>query len=416
MAVAATELASFDNRPFFDKALRHGVEQGIISPERLQGIGADFAKGIVQIAHYFGTAHLRPELELALHRMVNLISLYLEDLSGGDLQIAANALRDKTFLSLSKGGSDMLRRLHAMPEPDSTLVAGNPVTPESQRDYLDEKTAANAIRLVDYRAERALRQEKRDLVDFSFWLAKKMGVAVDDIDDAEALIRTAMLVIFVDQAESRMPTRTAFVRLIKAAKSAKARLDENRLEAFVKDAPPEFQQLARRAMDRFIRHDLPQIRMPDNSADKLLHGASGQPYFVNENLDEDVREYDRLVAREWDRVTRGKADDPAVLATVFLFVAAGLAPKASMLLKEAKEIIRLARVSGFDDRAVNAFIDEHAPEADRDDLRRFWSHDLKNEAAAQLADSDPNWPDVHMERALEYLRKTGSPAWKGRRR
>ena len=414
MAFAANELATFDDRPFFDKALRHGVEQGVISPERLQGIATDFAKGIIQIAHYFGTAHLRPELELARHRMVNLISLYLEDLSGGDLQIAANALRDKTFLSLSKGGSDMLRQLHAM--PDSTLVAGNPVTPENQRAYLDEKTAANALPLAEYRAERALRQEKRNLIDFSFWLARKMGAAVDDIDDAEALVRTAMLVIFVDKAELRMPTRTAFVRLVKAAKRATAQFDENRLAAFVKEAPTEFQRLARRAMDRFIRHDLPQIRMPDNSADKLLHGASGQPYFVSENLDEDVREYDRLVAREWDRVTRGKADDPAVLATVFLFVAAGLAPKASMLLKEAKEIIRIVRASGFDDRAVDGFIDEHAPEADRDDLHRFWSHDLRNEAAEQLADNDPNWPDVHMERALEYLRKTGAPAWKGRRR
>ena len=414
MAVAATELATFDDRPFFDKALRHGIEQGIISAERLQGITADFAKGIVQIAHYFGTAHLRPELELARHRMVNLISLYLEDISGGDLQIAANALRDKTFLSLSKGGSDMLRQLHAM--PDCTLVAGNPVTPENQRAYLDEKTAANALPLAEYRAERVLRQEKRNVIDFSFWLAKRMGADVDDIDDADALIRSAMLVIFVDKAELRMPTRTAFVRLVKAAKSAKAPFDKNRLEAFLKEAPIEFQQLARRSMDRFIRDDLPQIRMPQNSADKLLHGASGQPYFVSENLDEDVREYDRLVAREWDRVTRGKADDPAVLATVFLFVAAGLAPKAIMLLKEAKEIIRIVRVSGFDDRAVNGFIDEHAPEADRDDLRRFWSHDLKNEAAEQLADNDPNWPDVHMERALEYLRKTAAPAWKGRRR
>lgn len=414
MVIGATGLATFDDRPFFDKALRYGVEQGIISPERLQGIAADFAKGIVQIAHYFGTAHLRPELEMARHRMVNLIGLYLEDLSGGDLQIAANALRDRPFLSLSKGGSDMLRQLHAI--PDSTLVAGNPVTSENQRAYLDERTAAKAIPLVEYRTERALRQEKQNLINFSFWLAKKMGAAVNEIDDADALIRSAMLVIFIDKAALRIPTRTTFVRLIKAARDAKARFDENRLEAFVKDAPAELQQLARCSMDRFIRHDLPQIRMPDNSADKLLHGASGQPYFINENLDEDVREYDRLVAREWDRVMRGKADDPAVLATVFLFLAAGLAPKASMLLKEAKAIIGIIRASGFDDRAVNRFIDEHAPEAERDDLRRFWSHDLRNEAAEQLADNDPDWPDVHMERALAYLRKTGCAAWKGRRR
>ncbi len=90
-----------------------------------------------------------------------------------------------------------------------------------------------------------------------------MGVSraeVSEIGDAESLIRSAMLVIFVDKAELQLPTRTAFVRLVKAAKSAKATLDENRLDAFIKDAPPQFQRLARRAMQRFINNDLPQIR------------------------------------------------------------------------------------------------------------------------------------------------------------
>ena len=124
MATRLTSLAAFDNRPFFDKALHYGVKQEIISPERLQSIQEEFSKGIVQIANYFGTAHLRPELELALRRMVNLISLYLEDMSGGDMQIAAASLRDKTLLSHSKAGSDMLKRLHAM--PDSTLIDRRP--------------------------------------------------------------------------------------------------------------------------------------------------------------------------------------------------------------------------------------------------------------------------------------------------
>ena len=69
-------------------------------------------------------------------------------------------------------------------------------------------------------------------------------------------------------------------------------------------------------------------------------------YFVSESLDEDVREYDRLVAKEWDRVTRGEADDPAVVATVFFFVATGLPPKASMLLRRPK------KSSAFSGRAV----------------------------------------------------------------
>ena len=410
----ATALTTFDNRPFFDKALRYGVTQGLVTPERLQSIQEEFSKGIVQIANFFGTAHLRPELELALRRMVNLVSLYLEDMSGGDTQVAAASLRDKTFLSHSKAGSDMLKRLHAM--PDSTLVVDRAVSPESQRAYLDGKTAADTISLAEYRSELALRQENQNTIDFAFWLAKKMGVSRDDVDDADSLIRSAMLVFFVDQAELKLPTRTAFVRLIKAAKQAKAKLNEDRLKAFLKEAPTEFQQLARRAMDRFIKRDLPQIRTVSSTADKLLYGESGEGYFVSESLDEDVREYDRLVAKEWDRVTRGEADDPAVVATVFFCVATGLPPKATLLLREAKEVIRVFRTSGFDSQAVTKFVGDHAPEAIREELRKFWKDELKGEAEEQLSDRDPNWPDTHMERALEYLRKTCRVAWKARRR
>lgn len=410
----ATALATFDNRPFFDKALRYGVQQGSLTPGQLQSIQEGFSKGIVQIANFFGTAHLRPELELALHRMVNLISLYLEDMSEGDIQIAAASLRDKTLLSHSKAGSDMLKRLHAM--PDSTLTDRGPVSPESQRAYLDEKTASETISLAEYRAELAIRQENRNTIDFSFWLAKKMGVPRDDVDEADSLIRSAMLVIFVDQAELKFPTRTAFVRLFKSAKQPKARLNEERLKVFLREAPTEFQRLARRAMDRFIELDLPRIRASSSTADKLLYGDSGENYFVSESVDEDVREYDRLVAKEWDRVTRGEADDPAVVATVCFFVATGFPPKSSLLLREAKEIIRVYRTCGFDSQAVIKFVDDHAPEAMREDLQKFWKDELQGEAEEQLSDRDPNWPDTHMERALEYLRKTCRVAWKARRR
>lgn len=413
MATALTALATFDNRPFFDKALHYGVAQQIITPGRLQDLQTEFAKGIVQIANFFGTAHLRPDLELALHRMVNLISLSLEDMSGGDLPIAAASLRDKTLLAHSKAGSDMLKRLHAM--PDSTLIDRGPVSAESQRAYLDQKTA-DTIPLAEHLSELALRQENRNTIDFAFWLAKTMGVSRDDVDDAESLIRSAMLVIFVDQAEFNLPTRTAFVRLFKSAKHPKARLNEVRLKGILREAPTEFQRLARRAMDRFIERDLPRIRAASSTADKLLYGDAGENYFVSESLDDDVREYDRLVAKEWDRVTRGEADDPAVVATVFIFVATGLPPKASMLLREAKEVIAAFRSSGFDSQAVIRFVDDHAPEAIREELQKFWTGELKGEAEEQLSDHDPNWPDTHMERALEYLRKTCRVAWKARRR
>ncbi len=414
MTAALTSLATFDARPFFARALEYGAKQNLVSSETLQKLEEEFSKGIVQIANYFGTAYLRPELELALQRMVSLISLYLEDMSDGSLEQAALSLRDKSLLAHSKAGSDMIKRLHALPE--STLIAGSLVTAESQRYFLDEKTASAPLTLAEYRSELATRQTIQNTIEFAYWLAKKMGAARDDIDDIDMLIRSAMLVLFASPAELKIPTRIEFVRMFKAARQAKTQLDEKRMQAFLKEAPTEFQSLAQRAMARFIDKNLPRIRAASSTADKLLYGESGESYFVRQNLDEDVQEYDRLVAREWNRVTHGEADDPAVVATVFLFIATGLPPKASMLLREGKDIIARFRKQGFDSSAVTRYVDEHAPEAIREDLRESWENDLKRDAEDQLSDTDPEWPDSHMERALEYLRTTCAVTWKARRR
>ena len=413
MATSPTSLAAFDHRPFFDKVLHYGVAQQIIATDRVRSIEQELAKGMVQIANYFGTAHLRPELDLALRRMVKLVSLYLEDVASGDLEFAAQSLRDKTLLSLSKGGSEMLKRLHALPQ--DTVIGGESVSPESQRTYLDEITTSATFTLESYRDELEARRKNQLEIDFSLWLARKMGVSRNDVDDAQALIRSAMLVLFVGKAELTMPSRTGFVRLVKAARAAKAKLDEARLAAFLKNEPTEFQRLTREAMASFIASDLVQLRTSGVSADKLLYGDQAQSYFVNASVDDDVREYDRLVAKQWDRVTRGEADDPAVLASVFLSLATGLPPKASLLLKDAKALTGSFRESGFNSLAVTDFIASNAPEAMREDLQKFWEDDLKREAEQQLADSDPNWPDSHMERAVEYLRTTCRSTWKKKR-
>jgi hypothetical protein len=101
-AVAPSAVALHDARPFFEKALHHGVQHGLINSAKLDAIRADAPKGMVQIARYFGSEYLRPELEKARARLVNLVSLSLEHSSGGDLRRAAEALRDHSLLSRSK--------------------------------------------------------------------------------------------------------------------------------------------------------------------------------------------------------------------------------------------------------------------------------------------------------------------------
>ena len=109
-------ISLYDTRAFFEKALQYGLQHGIINAEKIEAMRVEGPKGMVQIARYFGNEFLRPDLEKARDRMVNLVSLYLEHSCQGDLRQAAESLRDFSLLSRSKGGSDMLKALIAMPQ------------------------------------------------------------------------------------------------------------------------------------------------------------------------------------------------------------------------------------------------------------------------------------------------------------
>lgn len=416
MAHATSAIATVDRRPYLEKAIRFGLQEGILSASRLDSIRQDGPKGIVQIANHFGTAHLRTDLENARERMVNLVSLYLEESSGGDLQLAALALRDKSFLSLSKGGSDLLKMLHAM--PDSTLIGAYNALPEDQKNFLNDKTFAAPLTLKQYRDERELRAACQRQIGLAGWLGKKLGLSKDDLDSvvADTVIRSALLVIFIKEAALEIPGRTGLAKLLQAARKKTAKLDESRFNAFLANGPEDFQQAARAAMSKFVSMIIPALRASDKSADALLHGEAAGDYFVNESIGEEIGEYDQLVAKEWHRVTKGDGDDSNVVATIFLFVATGFAPKASALQREAKEIIQTFRKSGFNSAAVIDYIDAHAPHEMRDELKNLWHEDLRPEAETHLADIDPEMPDSHMERALRYFQKTCQTSWKGRGR
>lgn len=416
MAHATSAIATVDRRPYLEKALRFGLQEGILSPSRLDSIRQDGPKGIVQIANHFGTAHLRTDLENARERMVNLVSLYLEESSGGDLQLAALALRDKSFLSLSKGGSDLLKMLHAM--PDSTLIGAYNALPEDQKNFLNDKTFAAPLTIKQYREERELRAACQRQIGLAGWLGKKLGLSKDDLDSvvADTVIRSALLVLFIKEAALEIPGRTGLAKLLQAARKKTAKLDEARFNAFLANGPEDFQQAARVAMSKFVSTIIPALRASDKSADALLHGEAAGDYFVNESIGEEIGEYDQLVAKEWHRVTKGDGDDSNVVATIFLFVATGFAPKASALQREAKAVIQSFRKSGFNSAAVIDYIDAHAPHEMRDELKNLWHEDLRPEAETHLADIDPEMPDSHMERALRYFQKTCQTSWKGRGR
>ena len=54
-----TAIATVDASPYFERVLRHAVKEGYVDALRLDAIRREGAKGIVQLAAYFGTANLR---------------------------------------------------------------------------------------------------------------------------------------------------------------------------------------------------------------------------------------------------------------------------------------------------------------------------------------------------------------------
>ena len=409
-------IALVDDRPFFEKAVRFGVDRGILSKECLLKIEADAPKGIVQIADHFGTAYLRTELETAVLRMVNLISLYLEDFSNGDLQTAAHSLRDNTLLSHSRGGSEMLKRLHAMPR--DTGLYPRRADPSAQKLFINERTFAFPMSLSSYREEVKQSLANQMQIDFARWLARELKVSQDEFEDfsAEEIIRSAMLVLFVAPKVLEMPTKSQFVKLIETLRKKTFKPTGVALENFLREAPEDFARLARQSMQTFINDFLPDLKSSKKSPDELLHAETQGSFFVRETQDEDIVAYDKLVAKEWVRITKGNADDPSVLATIFLNVATGHTPKSTALLKEAKSIITVFRKQGFDSKAVAAFIDQHAPFEQRDDLKAMWLEDLLPDAEIHLADIDPQMPDTFMDRALKYFKENCVASWKGENR
>lgn len=412
MASVNSSVAVVDDRPFFEKAVRFGLAQGILTPADIARMEADGPKGIVQIADHFGTAYLRTDLESAVARMANLISLYLEDFSNGDLRVAAMSLRDNTLLSHSRGGSEMLKRLHAM--PGETSLHARRVDPLAQKIFVNERSFAFPLSLASYRAQVAQCQANQMRIDFARWLARQLNAKPDECEDysAEEVIRSAMLLLYVGAKTLEMPSKSEFIKLVETLRKKSFKPKSATLDSFLREAPEAFAQMTRQAMQEFVDKALPRLKSLEKSADEILHAEAQGAYFVRDVSEEDVVAYDRLVAKEWVRITKGNGDDPAVLATIFLGVATGHPPKAAALLKEAKSIIAAFRDKGFDSKAVAAFIDENAPYEQREDLKLMWSQDLRPDAEVHLADNDPQMPDAYMDRALKYFKQNCVANWK----
>ena len=394
MQTSQHQVTLFDDRPFFEKALLYGMRNRIIDQEKLASILQDAPKGLVQIADFFGTQYLRPNIEEARARIVNLVSLFLEEGSDGDLDEAARSLRDNSFLSHSRGGSEMLKRLWAMPEDASWGILVKP----SQKEFLAEWSLRS---LADYRQALAQRQVHQLSISTGLWFAEQLGMAAADIStvSADAIVRSAVLVHLSATTPAAIPTAAGLLQMLGVLRDkgvpAKGR---KQLREILASMPEAYREVARRELKRVESEDLPKITDPSRPLNQLLQELEPL-YFMRDFGPEDASLFAVPASEDWQRMTGGKTDDSSLL-TIFVCLAADIPAKPVLSRAAARTLIRKVRKDGFQRLPVLGFIRAYAPYEMQDDLERLWK-EFFPEAQTTLLDA----ADTTLGDALDFLKE-----------
>ncbi len=374
------------------------MQHGIIDQQKIDAIAAEAPKGMVQIARYFGSEFLRPELEKARDRIVNLVSLHLQDASAGDVHLAATLLRDHSLLSRSKAGSDMLKALIVMPQ--NTHFGMNERGGFSDR-HIAQLARWSLASYADYKAELEVRQRVARVVDAALWLADRLGIATDELQDAEpdaeAVIRSALLVMAAKCQE--LPDWVAFEKIIVTLRKKKETAVATAL-ALPNDLPDDYRAVVE-SVRQSVLADLPRLLDARLAVRKLFDQTPAfmGRYFWMEDALSEVGHHDRLRSAAWDKLTQGHGDDGTLL-TLFLCVAAGGSPKTLLSEKSAASLIRKIRKTGLQPKLVNDYIAAHAPEQHQEDYARLWEDFVAEAQATLLSDRDTQLGD-----ALALLRR-----------
>ena len=401
---AVAPVALYDARPFFEKALQFGVQHGIIDAAKLDAIYLDAPKGMVQIARYFGNEFLRPDIEKAKDRLVNLVGLGLESSSGGDLRLAAESLRDHSFLSRSKAGSDMLKAMLAMPEStgfharlESSAELIGP--PKGMAEWSLKSLAAVQAELG---RRRPIQLEKGAAV----WLAAHLGMDAETLDEshthAEAVIRSALLALELQRTE--LPDWVEFDRMVLALRTAHGAAKASAASSAVqtktrpltlnlpRQLPDEFRKVVL-AIRQSVLADMSQILESPLSVRALFandsehhHAPLLGRYFWVEDIASELHRHEFAVSKAWDKATGGNCDDGSLL-TLLVCVACSAVPRTAMSEKAAAMLVRRIQkpgaVVGFNAELARQYLLDHAPAQHQDAYLELWD-DFVEEAQSVL--------------------------------
>jgi hypothetical protein len=389
-------VSHFDARPFFEKALSHGRQHGLIDAARLEVMAQEAPKGMVQIARYFGSEFLRPELEKARERLVNLVSLHLEDATSGDVHAAAVLLRDHSLLSRSKAGSDMLKALIVMPQ--ATHFGMNERGGFTDR-HIPQLARWSLASYAEYQAEFAARKRSATVVDAALWLADAYGLSADELQDAEpdaeAVIRTALLVGMTRRKE--LPDWVAFEKIIAAIRQKQRAAEALKLHA---NLPEEFRAVVESVRQSVLKDwsKLLDVRLGARKLFDQTPAFMGRYFWLEDALSE-VDHHDRRRSAAWEKLTQGHSDDGTVL-TLCLCVAASNTVKTLLSEKAAGSLIRKIRKSGWQPQLALDYLAQHAPEHLLPDFMKLWDAFVTESQATLLSDRDAKLHD-----ALALLRR-----------
>jgi hypothetical protein len=393
MSVAAPSIALFDDRPFFEKALSYGVKHGLIGPEKIEAIRTDAPKGMVQIARYFGTEFLRPELEVARDRMVNLVSLHLAQSTQGDLHQAAELLRDHSFLSRSKAGSDMLKALITMPQ---TTHFGMNERSGFRDEHIPLLAKWSLKSLAEYQAELATRSRAAAVVDAAVWFAARLGLDADELEeagkDAEAVIRTALLSLACKR--TTLPDWPSFEKMVLALRKRYLAKPGKLPLALPSDLPAEWMPVVEAVREsmwadaaKWLESDTPPRKQFDQTP-----AFMGRYFWIEDALAE-VEHYERAVSKAWAKATCGNEDEGSLL-TLFLCIAAGSPAKTLLSEKAAATLVKKLRKTGIDAQRALAFIQENAPAEHQEDYARMWTDFVDDASGTLTSDHDYTFNDA----------------------
>lgn len=411
---ASFELALGDHRPFFERALRHAVKQGVLDHNKLHVMETEAAKGMVQIAKTFGSEYLRPEIEAARKRIVNLVSLYLLETAQGDLDVAARMLRDNTLLTLSRGGSGLLKALFALPE--------YPMLGREQKGKVEDFLEIWSLKDKPVEYQNALKQRQQYALEIKagFWFGEQIGAAASSLQEADvdavAVIRSALLIRLSGQRKAMLVNQLEFAQLLaglrdaadesasskkttaKSKRKTPVSLTDGKAKSLLEDVPQAYVELAQRVLQELLQQDMPKIQDQRISLDQLVYELKDR-YFIRDYDLDDTSEYDALVSKEWAKITKGRTDIDSLL-TLFLCLSAGLPGKTSLSERAAKSMLKKMRDEGLQADLASNWIKQHAPHEKQESLLEDWQ-EFMQEAPEYLLD---DW-DSSYSGALRFLRE-----------